>query len=118
MAFLFAFSTSFVNPINDFTHSLSELTALKETYGISIQAIMARAKNVGIISEPKFIRFRKWISQNRAEENLGFYGGTERAFRFKQLIYRAASEEFILLSKAANLSNQKLAEFRKEFIAV
>lgn len=66
----------------------------------------------------KEISFRKWISKNRSEENLGSYGGTERAFRFKQLIYRAASEEVISLSKAANLSNQKLAEFRKKFIAV
>jgi len=98
--------------------ALPELIALKETYGISIQAIMARAKDLGIISESRFINFCKWISKNKAEENLGIYGGTENAFRFKQLIYRAASEEIISLSKAANLSNQKLAEFRKGFIAV
>jgi len=98
--------------------ALPELIALKEAFGISIQAIVARAKDLGIIDESRFIRFRKWISRNRSEENLGFYGGNEKAFRFKQLIYRAASEEVISLSKAANLSNQKLAEFRKEFIAV
>ncbi|RCW31941.1 ImmA/IrrE family metallo-endopeptidase [Marinilabilia salmonicolor] len=98
--------------------ALPELIAIKETYGISIQAIMARAKDLGIINLPRFINFRKWINNNRSEKDLGFYGGIERAFRFKQLIYRAASEEVISLSKAANLSNQKLAEFRKEFIAV
>lgn len=31
---------------------------------------------------------------------------------------KAAAEEIISLSKAANLSNQKLAQFRKEFIAL
>ncbi|MFW5753622.1 MAG: helix-turn-helix domain-containing protein [Marinilabiliaceae bacterium] len=98
--------------------TLPELITLKEAFGISIQAIMARARDLGIINEPQFINFRKWISKNRSEENLGYFGGNEKAFRFKQLIYRAASEEVISLSKAANLSNQKLAEFRKEFIAV
>jgi Zn-dependent peptidase ImmA (M78 family) len=98
--------------------SIPELIALKEAYGISIQAIMARAKDLEIISEFQFVSFRKWISHNRTEEGLGNYRGLERAFRFKQLIYRAAAEEVISLSKAANLSNQKLAEFRKEFVAL
>ena len=98
--------------------SIPELIAVKETYGISIQAIMARAKDLNIINESQFILFRKWISRNRTEEGLGEYKGIEQAFRFKQLIYRAAAEEIISLSKAANLSNQKLAEFRKEFVAL
>ncbi len=98
--------------------SIPELVAVKETYGISIQAIMARAKDLEIINESQFIAFRKWISHNRTEEGLGEYKGSEHTFRFKQLIFRAAAEEVISLSKAANLSNQKLAEFRKEFVAL
>ena len=98
--------------------SVPELVAIKEAYGVSIQAIMARAKDLEIINEFQFISFRKWISRNRAEVGLGNFRGLEQAFRFKQLIYRAAAEEVISLSKAANLSNQKLAEFRKEFIAL
>jgi Zn-dependent peptidase ImmA (M78 family)/DNA-binding XRE family transcriptional regulator len=98
--------------------SQPELIAIKETFGISIQAIMARAKDLGIVSESLFVKFRKWISRNRTEEGLGAYSGKEETFRFMQLIYRAASEEIISLSKAANLSNQKLAEFRKHFVAL
>lgn len=98
--------------------SISELVAIKETYGISIQAIMARAKDLEIINEFQFVNFRKWINRNRTEEGLGEYRGQEQAFRFKQLVFRAAAEEVISLSKAANLSNQKLAEFRKEFVAL
>ena len=98
--------------------SIPELIAVKETYGISIQAIMARAKDLKIINQAQFFAFRKWISRNRTEEGLGSYKGSEHTFRFKQLIYRAAAEEVISLSKAANLSNQKLAEFRKEFVAL
>jgi len=98
--------------------SIPELIAIKETYGISLQAIVARAKDLRVINDSKFINFRKWISRNRTEDGLGIFQGIEQAFRFKQLIYRAAAEEIISLSKAANLSNQKLAEFRKEFITL
>ena len=98
--------------------SKPELIAIKENYGISVQAIMARAKTLGIISETQFIIFRKWISHNLSEVGLGSYSGQEHAWRLRQLIYRAAAEEVISLSKAANLSNQKLAEFRKEFISL
>jgi len=111
---------TFKSEIGDVRSSFSipELIAIKETYGISIQAVMARAKDLGIISDSHFIQFRKWISHNRTEEGLGNYKGSEHTFRFKQLIYRAAAEEVISLSKAANLSNQKLAQFREEFIAL
>ena len=95
--------------------SVPELIAIKENYGISIQAIMQRAKDLGIISDFAYLNFRKWISKNRSEEGLGQYLGKEQSSRFRQLIFRAAAEEVISMSKAANLSNQKLAAFRKEF---
>lgn len=98
--------------------SVPELIAVKEEYGISVQALMQRAKDLGVINDFAFLNFRKWISGNRAEEGLGNYIGRERSNRFKQLIYRAASEEIISMSKAASLSNQKLAAFRKELVAL
>lgn len=98
--------------------SLQELISMKETYGISVQAIMQRAKDLGIISDFAYLHFRKWINENRTEEGLGQYIGKEQSGRFKQLIYRAAAEEVISMSKAANLANLKLAAFRKEFVAL
>ncbi len=98
--------------------SQQELIAIKEIYGISIQAIMARAKDLEIISEFHYISFRKKINRNRTEEGLGQYKGNEQSYRFMQLVYRAASEGVISLSKAANLSSLKLAEFRKQFVAL
>lgn len=98
--------------------SVPELIAIKENYGISIQAIMQRAKDLKIISDFSYIQFRKWINRNRAEEGLGQYLGKEQSGRFLQLIFRAASEELISMSKAANLANLKLAAFRKQFIAL
>lgn len=98
--------------------SLPELISVKETYGISVQAIMARAKDLGIISSHAYIAFRKWIANNRKEEGLGEYRGRESSDRFSQLLYRATSEEIISMSKAANLANQKLAAFRKDYMTV
>ena len=101
--------------------SLPELISIKETFGISIQAIMARAKDLGVITNDNFIQFRIWLNQipdRKKEQGLGEFLGREHSSRFRQLLYRAASEEIISMSKAANLANRKLADFREEFFAV
>lgn len=101
--------------------SIPELIAIKETYGISIQAIMARARNLDIITIDRYTSFRIWIGQDdnrRKEIGYGSFIGKEQSTRFMQLLYRATSEEIISMSKAANLANQKLATFRDEFIEI
>jgi Zn-dependent peptidase ImmA (M78 family)/DNA-binding XRE family transcriptional regulator len=101
--------------------SINELIYIKESYGISIQAVMARAKDLNIISNDHYIRFRIKVNQNqnlKKEIGYGEYKGTERSSRFKQLLYRATAEEIISMSKAASLSNVKLAQFRDEFMAI
>ncbi|HCO83883.1 MAG TPA: DNA-binding protein [Arenibacter sp.] len=101
--------------------SVGELIAIKESYGISIQAIMARAKDLGCISEDRYISFRKWVnaSDDRKKEiGLGGYQGKEHSTRFMQLLFRATSEELVSMSKAANLANVKLAQFRDDFVAI
>lgn len=123
----FQFGGALLFPLNSFEKvfganrnppSISELAAFKETYGISIQAIMARAHTLELISEHTYIRFRKWVNEYKTEEGLGSYIGEEKSKRFNRLLYRAASEEIISLSKAANLANKKLAEFRRDFITL
>lgn len=101
--------------------SINELISIKESYGISIQAIMARAKELEIISNDYYVRFRIWVNSNenhKKEKGYGNYKGIEHSSRFKQLLYRATSEEIISMSKAASLSNVKLAQFRDEFMAI
>lgn len=101
--------------------SINELIAVKETYGISIQAIMARCRNLEIISYDRYVEFRKWVNrkeEHKKEIGFGAYKGNEHSSRFKQLLYRATSEEIISMSKAASLANVKLAQFRDEFIAL
>jgi Zn-dependent peptidase ImmA (M78 family)/DNA-binding XRE family transcriptional regulator len=101
--------------------SINELIYIKESYGISIQAIMARAKHLGIITNEQYVRFRIWVNSNpnhKKEIGYGEYKGVEHSSRFKQLLYRATAEEIISMSKAASLSNMKLAQFRDEFMAI
>ena len=92
-----------------------ELITIKEAYGISIQAIMRRAYDLDIINKPVYEQFCRKIARHRTEEGLGQFKGDEKAFRFKQLIFRLAAEEQISMSKAASLAGMNLATFREAF---
>lgn len=99
--------------------SFNELGAIKQQYGISMQALVFRAKNVGLISDNYFRQFYVVFNQlgYRKTEPVDFVG-TEHSNRFSQLLFRALAEDFISMSKAAALKNQKLAEFRKENMVI
>lgn len=94
--------------------SPQELGNIKKQYGISMQAIIMRAKYCGIINEHYtkqlffFFKQMDW----RVDEPVD-YEGVEQSNRFEQLLFRALAEEQISMSKAAALSNQPLAEFKK-----
>jgi Zn-dependent peptidase ImmA (M78 family)/DNA-binding XRE family transcriptional regulator len=123
-----AFAGAFLIPkksfIEEFTiqrnHiSLEELKHIKSYYGISIQAIMARAKNLNIINDYVYKNFSIHFNTLGYRKNEpGEYTGTEKSLRFQQLLYRAAAEEVISLSKAASLNNQSLSLFRKTFVVL
>ena len=97
--------------------AILELEKLKEIYGISIQAIVIRIYNLKIIGNQTYKKF--WVTvniQGWKKNEPGVYRGIERASRFKQLVFRAAAEEIITFSKAAELLNKPLSDFRKEFL--
>jgi Zn-dependent peptidase ImmA (M78 family)/DNA-binding XRE family transcriptional regulator len=98
---------------------IQELGALKMQYGISIQAIVVRARDLKIISESYYTQFFFYINQMgwRAQEPYT-YEGVEESYRFKQLLFRALAEELISISKAASLNNQTVAEFREKSLMV
>lgn len=93
--------------------SVHELGAIKKQYGISMQAVVLRARDCGIINAHYAKQFFFWINQMnwRAEEPVE-YQGAETSNRFEQLLFRALAEEQISMSKAAALANQSLAEFK------
>jgi Zn-dependent peptidase ImmA (M78 family)/DNA-binding XRE family transcriptional regulator len=92
-----------------------ELKKLKGIYGVSMQAIMARAYQLGIISDNTWRSFNIYMSKKGWKKSEpGSYEGKERANRFKQLVLHAAAEQIISFSKAAEFLNLPLAEFEAE----
>jgi Zn-dependent peptidase ImmA (M78 family) len=96
--------------------SINELGNIKKQYGISMQAIVMRAKDCGIINEHYTKQFFFLIKQmNWKVDEPVEYNGAEESNRFEQLLFRALIEDQISMSKAASLKNQSLADFRKEY---
>jgi len=95
--------------------SVNELGNIKKQYGISMQAVVMRAKDCSIINEHYTKQFFFLIKQmNWQVDEPVEYSGAEESNRFKQLLFRALIEDQISMSKAASLNNQTLADFRKE----
>lgn len=95
--------------------SMHELGNIKKQYGISMQAIVMRAKACGIISKSYTSKFFSFMDQMhwRVDEPID-YVGVEESNHFEQLLFRALIEDQISISKAASLSNMSLAEFRNK----
>lgn len=92
-----------------------ELGNIKKQYGISMQAIVMRAKDCHIINDHYTKQFFFLFKQlNWKVDEPVEYQGVEESNRFEQLLFRALIEDQISMSKAASLTNQSLAEFKKE----
>ncbi len=113
-AFLFpkdSFIKAFGTTRTHFT--VRELLEMKEYFGLSVQDLMARAKNLGIITDSVYKRFYIAWSPYRTEEP-GEYRSKEEPSRFRQLLDRAVAEEIITISKAAELAGMSLNELQQE----
>lgn len=94
--------------------TLNELVDIKTDYGISIGAIMARAQQLGLVTDALYksfcieVRKRGWHKDEPGE-----YVGIEHSNRFEQLLYRAVSTDAVSMTKAANLAGKPLAAFRE-----
>jgi Zn-dependent peptidase ImmA (M78 family) len=91
--------------------SLGELISLKEEYGISVQATMRRALDLGIVSPVVYQQFFKSIAGNKKETGMGSYKGEEKSHRLLQMVCRLASEKIITMDKAASLAGMDLSDF-------
>lgn len=97
--------------------SFFELDRLKKQYGISMQAIMYRARQEGIISEYVHESFSREISaKGWRKQEPNRYPIEEHPVRFEQLLHRAISEELISVSKAAYLANSSIEDIRSQRI--
>lgn len=86
--------------------SLKELITVQEKYGISVPAIIYRLVDSHILSKLKQQQF--YIEMNTDSElkklvNKERFKTPEYSNRYEQLVYRAYSQEFITVAKAASL---------------
>ncbi|MCB2156552.1 XRE family transcriptional regulator [bacterium] len=96
--------------------SLQELIAMKEQWGMSINALMRRAKDLGIIVEESYRSYCIHASQSGLrKEEPGTWAGSESANRFRQLVHRASAQDLITRSKATGLLRVTLREFDEQF---
>jgi Zn-dependent peptidase ImmA (M78 family) len=91
---------------------LGELAAIKEAYGISAQAAMRRALDLGIISSVTYKHFFMSIAGNKKEQGVGAYRGEERSQRLSKMVFRLYAEGAIDEPKAVSLSGLKTDVFR------
>lgn len=93
---------------------LKELGLLKEEFGLSMGGILYRARDTGIISsayheeQAKLFRFKGWYRKEPGQDY-----PAEKAHIFEQLVFHALAEEYIGESKAAELMNMPLTQFRR-----
>lgn len=92
---------------------MQELINVKETYGISIRAILMRLRRHDRISDYDLKTFFAMLNRTYGAKNEpGNCRNVEKPFRFEQLLYRALAEEIISVSKAAEFWGVSLSDLR------
>lgn len=96
-----------------------ELEKIKGRFGMSMAAIMRRARSLDLITAALYERFcilTRQMGWHKAEP--GVYTGREKSSRFEQLVVRAASESLVSTSKGASLLNEPYEEFQSKLAGV
>ncbi|GAP09958.1 predicted Zn peptidase [Bellilinea caldifistulae] len=91
------------------TLDMNELYLLKHKYGMSMQAWIFRAKELGIISENAATRlFHRFRANGWHRQEPGEALSSEKPLRMERLIYRALAEDVISRSRAKELLGEPL----------
>lgn len=110
-------SEKFISIIGESRHDISfvELQAIQQEYGISIDALMAKAELLNVITEQRYTTYHKkknkMASFKEAVEKSRYQ--IEQTNRFERLVYRALASEIITYSKAASLLGISVNDVRE-----
>ena len=98
--------------------SWKELKYIQECYGISVDAIMIKAKQIGIISEQthKFLCIELNRNAELKERVRTSVYPKEEAYRFERLVYKALTDNLISISKASSLLNCSVDEINAQLM--
>jgi Zn-dependent peptidase ImmA (M78 family)/DNA-binding XRE family transcriptional regulator len=98
--------------------SLSELRRIKELYGISIQAIIVRARTAGFINYKTFQEWKnsyeEWKQTDAKTNDFGHFHCYEKSAKFNNLLVQGVTERRISWSKAAELTGRKIDVLKRE----
>jgi len=95
--------------------TLGELGEIKETFGVSLQAIMYRAHGLGLVSDRQLRAFRETIKvKGWVVEEPVSYVGHERATRFRRMLHYAVAAGIMDVARAADLAGVTAGELEKE----
>ncbi len=94
---------------------INELYMLKHEFGLSMQGVLFRALQAGIIAQATFQSIYKLFSIKgwRTREPNQQYP-SEQTLLFKQLVFRALAEDYFTESKAAELLGLPVAKFHQQ----
>jgi Zn-dependent peptidase ImmA (M78 family) len=85
--------------------TLGDLAEIKETFGVSLQAIMYRAHALGFVTDRQLRSFRETIkAKGWAVKEPVAYEGKERATRFRRLLHYAVAADILDVDRAAALA--------------
>ncbi|MBQ2594045.1 MAG: ImmA/IrrE family metallo-endopeptidase [Candidatus Riflebacteria bacterium] len=98
------------------TNILADLRTIQYKYGVSVQCILFRAKEVGIIANSVYLKHLKKVKEKSFKENFNNEILSERSNLFKQLVIRALSEHLINESKAYELLDYSLSSINNLYL--
>jgi len=95
--------------------STSELKQLQMVYGISVDAIMHKLHEIGIISDSKYKTYNIRKRQNKALKDFVEASCYKENMtnKFETMVYAAAAKDLISTSKAASLLHSSIGTVRK-----
>jgi Zn-dependent peptidase ImmA (M78 family)/transcriptional regulator with XRE-family HTH domain len=95
--------------------TMGDLGEIKETYGVSLQAIMYRAHGLGLVSDRQLRSFRETLKEKDwvVEEPVA-YSGKEQATRFRRLLHYAVAADILDVGRAAEMAGVPAEELKKE----
>ena len=95
--------------------TMGDLGEIKETYGVSLQAIMYRAHGLGLVSDRQLRSFRETLkAKGWVVEEPVAYTGKEQATRFRRLLHYAVAADILDVGRAAEMAGVPAEELEKE----
>lgn len=97
--------------------SLSELYPLQQDFGISIDAMVIKAHQLGLMSDSRYTGY--FMHKNKSQ-NFKILAETSRyeemtTHRFESMVYSALTQELITESKAASLLNKSVSDIHNNY---